>query len=53
MARSALSQREVAAVLDASESFLEVGSIEELRQCAVDTVAALLRRPWCRGTRWI
>ncbi len=42
MARSALSQREVAAVLEASESFLDLGSIEELRQCAVDTVASLL-----------
>lgn len=42
MARSALSQREVAGVLEASESFLKVGSIAELRQCAVDTVASLL-----------
>ena len=42
MARSALSQREVTGVLEASEAFLEVGSIEELRQCAVDTVASLL-----------
>lgn len=42
MARSALSQREVAGVLEASESFLEVESIAELRQCAVDTVASLL-----------
>jgi DNA-binding CsgD family transcriptional regulator len=42
MARSALSEREVAGVLEAAETFLEVASIEELRQCAVDTVASLL-----------
>jgi DNA-binding CsgD family transcriptional regulator len=42
MARSALSPRELAGVLEASESLLEAGSIEELRQCAVDTVASLL-----------
>jgi DNA-binding CsgD family transcriptional regulator len=42
MARSVLSQREVAAVLEAAESFLEVDSVAELRQCAVDTVASLL-----------
>lgn len=42
MAGSALSQRDVGAVLQAAETFFDVRSIEELRQCAVDTVSCLL-----------
>ncbi len=42
MADVALSQRDLTAVLEAAESFLNVSSIEELRQCAVETVSVVL-----------